>query len=160
MHRKGQAISLDFVVSLAVAVLILAYFVILWSIFSDRYYDFFRKDSAETALLAVSDALVSSPGYPDNWTLAPNESQMIGLAKTQNVLDPEKVAAFFNMTYNDTKRILGLQQDFFIEIVTPYGFEYGESGMNSTANRTLSEMSRIAMLNGETVWVKVRIYGQ
>ncbi len=155
---KAQAISLDLVAGLAIMLLLLSYYFVLWDTFTEQYDAAFRKDSADVALISISDQLVSSPGCPENWTLDPDNAPCIGLASTPNVLDREKVDAFSNLSYAYAKRAFGLDQDFLVRIESLDGARYSEVGAES--NSTLvSEVSRLAVLDGQTVRVKVRVYG-
>ncbi len=155
---RGQSVPLDLLAGLAVSLLMLAYFIALWGSFADRYYELFRKDSRDVELLSISDALVSSPGIPENWTSAPQQAQLIGLARSPRILDQDRIDALSGMAYADSKHLLGLDRDFLIVVEGLDGTRYATIGLDAANSSSVSEVSRLAMLNGAEVRVKVRIY--
>lgn len=159
MAEKGQIAGLDLIAGLSISLLILSFYIILWDSYSWRYQELSGKDSRDSSALAISDALVNSPGYPANWSLNPMNATMIGFAQSQNVLDPDKVNSFFNLSYADAKTLLGIQQDFFMDIRTPDGYGYAAMGAEPGNSTAVSEIIRIALLNNQAVWIRVRLYG-
>ncbi len=155
---RGQAVSLDFMAGVFIFTLVLVYYVILWGTFADRYYQSFGKDNADIAALSLSDALVGSPGVPENWTRAPLLVQHVGLASMPGVLDPYKVSALSAVPYANAKRMLGLDRDFYIRIETLDGMRYATYGSPAGNATAVSELSRLAMLNGTVVKVRVQLY--
>ena len=59
---------------------------------------------------SVSDALTSQ-GYPINWT--EGNVKRIGLMEQGKKLDNEKLQKLLNMSYQDTREILGMDYDYF-----------------------------------------------
>ncbi|VVC00891.1 Uncharacterised protein [uncultured archaeon] len=157
--KKGQAIPIDLMAGLFIFLVLIAYFMILWDIYSLRYFETMDKTNSDMEVLAVSDALVSSPGLPENWTAAPLDAKAIGLAKKPNELDPYKVSALSSLPYANARQMLGLDRDFYINIGTPEGASIAVMGQAPAGNVSrASEITRVALYNGQIVHVRVRIY--
>jgi len=155
---KGQAVPLDFVAGLFIFMVLLAYFVIIWDIYSTRYIEHGEGGNLETHAISIAETLVSSPGHPFNWTLAPLEAQSAGLASRPNRLDTYRIAALESMPYAYAKRLLGTDSDFLIKIESPEGARYSTIGHEAVNSTRIVEVTRIATYNGAPAFVKVQLY--
>ena len=105
---RGQVWSTDFVISAVIFLLALALVVFAWNYSSLRISQQNELVPAESTLIMVSDALIRTPGIPQDWNITSVTS--IGLASDENVLDTDKLDMFINMSYEYSKSILGLER--------------------------------------------------
>ncbi len=155
---KAQAFSLDLIAAYAISLLTLAYFIILWGSLVSAQTRAGVREEIDLAALSVSDILVASPGYPEDWPMDPENAGSLGLAATPNVLAPYKVAAFSAMEYAYVKQGLGVTRDVFIRIESPEGVRYATAGIQPNATLASSEVRRLALMNGAPVVVRVQVY--
>lgn len=153
----GQAIPLDFAAGLFIFLLVIAYFLIQWDLFTSKFVEFSISGGMDTRVIDISEMLVHTGGQPENWTNAPLSAQSIGLASKQNLLDWNRVAAFSAMPYANAKQILGTDYDFLVIIETPEGARYATIGLDENSTRA-AEVTRVAVLNDTIVRVRVRLY--
>jgi len=158
LGRRAQVVSLDLMASILISILLLTYYIILWDSYVERHAAAFGKGARDGGLLAASDSLVLSGGYPENWPEDPSKVLMLGLARTPNILDPEKVSALEWVPYATAKRALGTDQEVYISVEDADGIRYAQFGTQANSTETASETSRTAMLNGTVVHVRVQIY--
>ena len=160
MAKRGQSLPIDFVAGLFIFLVMLAYFLVLWDSYSQRYVATASSIDMETTAIGIADQLVSTGGSPNNWTADPLTAQSIGLAWRQNELDPYRLSALSSLPYANAKKILGAGREIAIKIET---LERGKlpNSPNWTATGHSSkvvEVTRVAMMNGSAVNVKVQIY--
>ena len=167
---KGQAIPLDFMVALFIFLVLLAYFIMLWNIFSESYSSHSERVDRELSAIVLSDQLVGHTGSPENWTESPENANSIGLASSPGVLDSHKLCALFGMQYgidNCTsnglqygyaKSIFGLDKDFFLKVESPGGVLFATMGEQPENASRAAEVTRIAMLDGSAVFLRVQVY--
>jgi hypothetical protein len=137
----------------------MAYFLILWSLFTGAYSSALTVRSDESQCMLIAQQLVDSSGQPFNWTASPLNASSIGLASTPGVLDNSRVAAFFALPYGNAKQLVGASQNFYVGLVGENGEAIASIG-NGTANSTTSvELTRVAVYNGSIVDLEVRVYG-
>ena len=158
MARKGQGVPVDFVAGLFIFLFMLAYFMVLWDSYSQRYVARASSIDMETTAMGIADQLVSTGGMPDNWTAEPLAAQSIGLAWRQNELDPYRLSALSTLPYANAKRILGAGREFAIKIETLDGGRLATIGNEAYNSSKAVEVTRIAMMNGSAVNVKVQVY--
>ena len=156
--RKAQANPIDFMAAILIFLVVFGYFMILWSMFSSRYYE--RADilDCELSAIAIADRLVSSGGYGPGWAAAPLGAESVGFAKKRNELDWGRIVSFASLQYGDQKRLLGTAQDFLIKIEDSDGASYIQMGQMSNSSVRSVEVTRLAMLNGRIVNLRVRVH--
>lgn len=158
MARKGQGVPLDFVAGLFIFLVMLAYFLVLWDSYSGRYLEHASSIDMETTAIGIADQLVSTGGSPSNWTAAPLSAQSIGLAWRQNELDPYRLSALASLPYANAKQILGAGREIAIKIETLDGGRLATVGNEPASSSKAVEVTRVAMMNGSAVFVKVQTY--
>jgi len=148
---------MDFVFASLIFVLLLGFTAATYSNYADLYTKNENKRSLEASALSISEILVKSPGYPENWELNASGARVIGLAKSENALDPLKVSAFDSLTYNDTRALLGIANDFYISIKTADGQMQMSKGTEQE-NASSVSIERAVYYNRSYCRLKVRIY--
>jgi hypothetical protein len=158
---KGQINPIDFMAAVFIFMVLFGYFMILWNMFSMKYAERSEIFDCELGSIAIADYLVNSRGDPINWTAAPLSARSIGFANKPNELDWSKISTFASMNYSNQKRMLGTDNDFLIKIESSDGASYAQIGrMEGNQTYTCSiEITRLAMLNGTIVNLRVKVYG-
>ncbi len=114
-RMKAQLWSMDLAASAIVFMLIFVMLAFAWYYVSEQSGQAADFSEMESRALSITDILVRSPGYPENW----NESNVssIGLADRENVLDPAKVTGFLNLDYNASRVLFGLRgEDYYFSV--------------------------------------------
>jgi hypothetical protein len=154
---RGQAVQVDFMAGLFVFLLVLLYFIVMWDLFTSVYLSQVATRDSDVEAVVLANQLVSFSGTPDNWTVAPYNASSIGLVSTSGILDSGRMSALSSLPYANAKEILGVDGDFWARVETMGGARIwwvGEEGNSTQA----SEATRVAILNGSTVYVRVRTY--
>ena len=167
---KGQALPLDFMVALFIFLVLLAYFIMLWNVFSENYSSHSERVERELSAIVLSDQLAGSTGSPENWTELPESAKSIGLAIRPGVLDSHKLCALFGMQYSIAnctspglqygyaKSIFGVDKDFFVKVESPGGVRLATMGEQPENASRAAEVTRVAMLDGSAVFLRVQVY--
>ena len=159
--KKAQINPIDFMAAVFIFMVLFGYFMILWNMFSMRYVERSEMLDCELGSIAIADHLVNSGGYGSNWTLAPLEADSFGFASKPNELEWARILSFASVPYESQKRMLGTSDDFMIKIEDSDGASYAQMGRpEGNETHTCSvEITRLAMLDGKIVNLRVRVYG-
>ncbi len=151
---KAQIMTADFVTSLIVFAGVLIFIGVLWAGVTTDLTNRKTFDIMTMQSLYSSELLVKGLGNPENWTA--NNVQVLGLAESGNVLDPNKVDQFENLTFSNyfkAKSLLGLTSDFYFEIDNAKTgsviAKAPDISLNSYSN--VASVTRYALLNGTEV---------
>lgn len=129
--KKGQVLTWDLIFASSIFLIVIALVIYMWDtttteiLSSERIYDMDWTSNR------VSEKLVRTPGYPENWT--PTDVKVFGLAETtqmpmtesresmERIIDPDKFLYFLDMAqsnYVNAREILlgGSKYDFYLEI--------------------------------------------
>ena len=101
-RARGQILSTDLVVSLSLFLGAVMIFLIAWSTLSYSYLESKADTNMQSAMLAISDTLVLSPGSPSDWEFGDvADASSLGLASSKNELSARKIADFFKVSPED-----------------------------------------------------------
>lgn len=148
---------MDFVFASLLFILILGFTVVAYSNYSDIYLINEEKRNLEASALSVSELLVKSKGYPTDWENDVSNVQVIGLADSENVLDLDKVTAFGSITYNETKDLFGIENEFLITIKSVDRRSMFSKG-SELVNTSSVSIERIVYFNRSVCRLGVRVY--
>jgi hypothetical protein len=165
---RGQILTTDFIVSIALFLAALLIFYLVWTNLSYSYWESMADKDMQVALLAASDSLLLTPGAPVGWEFGSQFSATsYGFATSPNMVSSAKIGALnlaMNSDYYSAKNIMGVGRfDVFITIerandsVTIYSFgNFTKQGAVQVSSAT---SERLAVLDGvELVRVKVDIW--
>ncbi|MCX8175138.1 MAG: hypothetical protein N3E51_02945 [Candidatus Micrarchaeota archaeon] len=155
---RAQSFGVDFVAGLTVFLLLVGYFLVFWDLFSVGYVESLEKGNTDIAAISISDALVSAPGEPYNWTDDPLNAKMIGFASKPGVLDWNRVAAFSALPYANARELLGAERDFWLKIETLDGARLASMGKEPQNATRAAEVARMAIMDGRAVAVRLQLY--
>lgn len=144
IKSKGQVISLDFIISILIVFIILAYINDAWNTTTETSRKYLTSESIKKNILITTDFLVNTPGYPDNWEKSPSNVNVIGLAKNDRIINQDKLDAFLVMDYDELKSKLNTGGwEFYFKLKTS-DVTYG---LNPTSDNVVF-MRRIVLYNG------------
>jgi len=106
---------MDLIASITIFVLAIALVMFSWSYASCQNQQQAVSNMIEKKALSVSDALIRTRGFPENW----NTTTVIavGLASEEGVLNTTKVSEFIDMDCGKIKHLLGIENyNFYFEI--------------------------------------------
>ena len=110
MSKRAQIAIIDLLFALIIFIALFLGFVLFWTLYEVRLTENMRREEIELLAFQVSNALVKTPGYPSNWEMYPNLTLSPGLASSDGVLSPAKIATFRNFTYNQTKAFFNIER--------------------------------------------------
>ena len=99
MRDKGQTFMPDYFASLLVFAVVIAVFIGAWDTRVSSQDRFTRQDTFREQAVHTSSFLVSTPGYPENWENDTENVTIVGFAKEDHLLDPEKLEEFRSFSY-------------------------------------------------------------
>lgn len=98
----------DFMGSLLVFSIVLTIFLFSWNSVESNQQKFSAEDQIRQDAYYTTAFLVSTPGYPENWTAKTIE--IPGFAQKDNVLGLNKIREFDRLSYKEQKRILSTEE--------------------------------------------------
>ena len=143
--KKGLVFSSDLLVAILILLVIFIVVLISWNSFVDDTIKDSERKNIESLALKTSDNFVLSEGFPKDWEKS--NASVIGLVSRSRNIDPEKLNAFLNLDYEESKRILGLQG-------YEYQFRLNRSGIVKPINsigKDVSVVRRVVLYNGEDI---------
>ena len=164
--RRAQFFAIDIVAGISFLLLLIFIYAAVANNFDLVINQREKSMQLSEAAQAALEQLVTTAGFPSNWdagNFSEQEISSLGLASEPNVLDPGKVAAFFQAVSADANRsaardMLGLNRpgyDFGLQVRLLNGTvlaSFGSLPANATAT---SQRTSFAAENGETVMVKL-----
>ena len=120
--KRGQLLTTDFILSLAIFLAILLASMSLWANVDTQIRDAESRRDMQAITTYISDSLVRSPGYPKNWTNS--TVMMIGLANDEHVVDMNKILLLKNMDYDRVRDILRFgEYNYYIWVTDGGGYD-------------------------------------
>lgn len=162
MMDKGQILTTEF---LFATVIFGALLILLLISFNDVektiYRDLEYSKSYEFAY-NLSDQLVLSKGYPENWQeLDLNQIKYFGLVDSKNKLNEDKLIRFldYNSEYNYIKNNYGFQYDFYISFISSTsGLEVYSFGKKPNNNSTTYNIIRYVILDSQILKMNLQVW--
>ena len=163
LNCKGQIFTTDLILAVTVFLFVLTLTIIYSNQVANRVGYWEEANDRENAALWASSALVLSSGEPSNWeNLALEDINSIGLAGSKSVLLPSKLQRLVDLNsghYSEAKALLGLAKygvrievsDLNKQLLNAFGLEPGSESQ-------VSAFTRLAVLNGKPVLVKVEAF--
>lgn len=117
---KGQFFSIDFVLALALFSLVVLSVAFAWEDARAQALDLQAHANIYSKAEAVSDSLVRSKGFPENWNAT--SVQSIGLASEARVLNESKAEEMMGLSYSTAKSKLAVwEYDFYFNLTDSSG---------------------------------------
>jgi len=158
---KGQLFSGEFLLAYVIFAVVLTMVLLLWTNTTGNINAAEEMYDMERLAVDVSEKLMKTPGFPEDWTTA--DVMSVGLVNDSGDMDPEKVMGFVALmgnetNYEDNKHLLGIRLYefyFYLEnlsgsVVSVNGTPCvtGKSPVNETGRFT---MKRAGVFNNTVV---------
>ena len=159
MRNKAQAVITDLFIALFIFLLLVSTIIFIWNRYSTRFNEDLEYKDMQLKALEISDLLIKTQGYPENWELDPSSVDILGLASSDRVLSEEKInALILNITYQNATMFLGLPTyDFYLRLSYLNGTMIQDYGLSSTSELSVS-VKRIVSYKNEKVIFETRIW--
>jgi len=155
---KGQASLIDLVIGFSVFMLI---FVLVIGAINSNYKDITKNreiDEIEHSANFVLKELTETKGFPENWeTLGTGEIQRIGLTEKNNQISEEKLVAFSNLDYDESKVLMKLEgYDYYFDFD---GIDNITAGLNPIGQTKYEiTMKKIVEYKGSEAEIEFKVY--
>jgi len=150
-NRKGMAVSMDFILSVLLAGMLLILFITEYNLYIHRLDDRINYQRYEFMSTAITQSLIMDSGSPKNWENNSENVENIGLAITPRILSPDKVETFSEMDYEVTKEKLRISgMDYTFRIYYPNGSIIAEQG-EAVLKKSIVAIERTVVLNNQSV---------
>ncbi len=131
-NKKSQIFTIDLMAAMFIFIVLLTAVMLMWNRYVAIADNQVEYDEAQIMAYQISDILIKSQGRPSNWEENSSKALIIGLASSDRTLSSAKINAFLNMSYNDSKKILGIPYyDFSFQVKNLLGDNltsfYGET---------------------------------
>ncbi|MFH1978469.1 MAG: hypothetical protein ABIJ92_04030 [Candidatus Aenigmatarchaeota archaeon] len=127
---RGQLWSTDFIVSATMFFTVLFLVIFVWNYTNTQGRERLEFNSIETLALTVSDAIIRTPGLPEDWNAS--NVRVLGIASDDNVLNSTKVLRFVNLPYSNSRALISQKYQFYFELRNTTGEIIENSGTNLT----------------------------
>jgi len=116
---KGQLFSTDLFMSFFIFIIVFGVLMVFWSNALENQARDERLKDLELEVMRVSDLLVRTTGYPENWeNLDSDNIRNIGLVSSDRHIDNAKLNAFLLLSYSESKIKLSVQRfDYYFRLV-------------------------------------------
>jgi hypothetical protein len=138
-------------------IVILGFSAISYSNFAEKYFMNEGKAQLETSIVSITETLIKSKGYPTDWENNVPGLEVLGLAQTENILSLNKVNAFESISYNETKDLLGVSGEYYIEIRSVDDQVFFSKG-SELVNTSSVSLERTVFFNQSFSRLVVRLY--
>lgn len=146
--KKSQISIADLFLAASIFVILLGAVVFIYNHYNVKFESRQSFNRMQLSAMQITEILVKSEGVPGNWEFNSTETELIGLAYNSRNLSMNKVEAFVNMSYDESKQLLGVNDDFYFKISSIDGNILAEKGNNATGNKAVGIERRI-MYNEE-----------
>lgn len=157
---KGQIITTEFMLVATILVVLLIASLSFWFIGSSRFQENVDRTEIQLTALDVSDQLVKSGGFPEDWNEHTSTTVSLGLVVYERDLDQSKVETFMNnLTYSEIKDYLAIENlEILVTIYSLDGQTLYQTGSYPDNPETVANVRRAAVLGTDIVHVDVMIW--
>ena len=152
---KGQIFSMDFLSAVFIFLAVFGILLISWGSLLGNIEKYNERKDMEIQANMIADFFVSTTGKPQNWQDSPAYAKTIGLAKTDRVIDNDKLGAFIAMDYDEAREKMLIKGYNFCFRLAKSGMEkcdYGEGDGLSVFT------SRAVLYNGKADLLQLYIW--
>ncbi|PIN86408.1 hypothetical protein COV19_04980 [Candidatus Woesearchaeota archaeon CG10_big_fil_rev_8_21_14_0_10_44_13] len=143
MKKRSQISITDFFLAASIFVVLIGALVFVYSNYTAKFAS--RQESSMMQLSAIqaADILAKSHGKPDRWGVNSTLAQEIGLAQDDRNISAQKLDSFLNISYNTSKELMGITDEYHFKISYIDGNTIAEKGMNSTGRKAVGVERRV-----------------
>lgn len=172
LTAKGQGMAIDFLFAVLIFLLLLNAALSLWSSNSKSFEKEALLSDLGSRASQTIDLLVRDSGTPNDWeTRTIDNTQIIGLASTDRVLDSEKVAKFTEWTkngdgfwgedYNKVRQKMLLASDFYFRLSDADGIPIAQTAVPPLELQDkwwVINVKRIVKYGGDAAIAEISLY--
>jgi len=156
--RRGQAVSTDYIVGVAIFLLLLGAITMMWEKTVYRVAADYKIREMTYATARAADLLVKSPGTPNNWEQNTSTLKAVGAAQDDRVLSDAKLTSITGLNYTAVRKYLGVGEfDVYVRVENATGSLKYELGSPPNGEITVN-VRRYCTLNGVGAVVDVRVW--
>src|SRR3989344_5506685 len=157
--RKAQLFSLESILSIVLFIIVILFLLSFWNLYSSRLSSQIHSEELQLQAAQVTDILVSSRGYPDEWEADPASVVIPGLMLNPGSLDEQKLNQFLALDYETLKQLLNIERfDIAFELRDVSGNVLENRGnISSTADEAVV-FQRLMLLKNQTRQVYVALW--
>ncbi len=119
-NKKAQVLGGDFILSMTIFLFIIVLCIVSWNTLHSKYSWFRESETVQSRAFHITDTLLKSQGYPENWSTS--DVEVVGLAEYSHVLDSARITKFEELAannYTHVKNLWGIKKyDFYITLNT------------------------------------------
>ena len=166
-NNKGQVFSTDLMIAAIVFLFMLSFGMVYSNDVANRVTLSEIDNLRFEAALTTANALLYSAGSPGNWQ---NQTDLtavssIGFVESKNVINPVKLARLITLSGTNFEKIrdlLGVSKyGLKVEIIELQNNQLlYEFGIDPGINQQTSTVNRFALLNGQVVIVRIKVFEQ
>ena len=164
-HKKAQVAVLDLFIAAMIFGIMVATIMAAWNSYNIKIEEKIENNDDILRAYHVSDLLVRYPGRPSYWELNSGLSSdpvdTIGLAEKDGVIDPTKLAVFFNFSDDYIKnklKIKGYEYYFRLAYINDTDFDPPViKGEKINDSETIISIRRFALYNGTEVILEIQL---
>lgn len=146
--KRSQISMSDIFLAVSVFVILIGAVVFLYNSYGQKFESRKSFNRMQLSAMEAADVLAKTNGLPSNWELNPDMTEAIGLAGNERNISEQKLNAFLNISYNRSRELMGISQDYYFKIVYGKGDFIAEKGINSTGGEAVGVERRV-MYRGE-----------
>jgi hypothetical protein len=154
-NKKGQVAVLDLFISALIFGILVATIMVTWNSYGIKIEKQIDYNTNLLRAYHISDLLTRFPGKPSFWGLqaqmGPHSVEIIGLAKSDRILDSTKVQAFRTMDYNESKEKLEIAMyDYYFRLYKLDGSDFNppiEAGIKNNESEITVTLKRYVIYN-------------
>lgn len=161
--KKAQIMATDLFLAIVVYIIIIIVVISVYSSYLGKLNDEVSYMDMMSKTFEMSDNIMKHMGSPTGWNST--SVKVIGLAESDRILSTDKLTNFANMSYNLSKKILGIgAYEYFIQVRNFYNrnlLEVGASPIEDSACNSTFEavtLRRFALWEGQRVIVYITLW--
>lgn len=156
--KKSQLGIGDLFLAVSIFVVVIGAVVFIYNHYNVKFESRQSFNRMQISGMQITELLVKSKGVPENWELNSTETKLIGLAYDDRNLSGQKISGFINMSYNESKELLGIDYDFYFKLTDIEGNLLAKNGYNATGVQAVS-IERRVLYNGENAIMSFVLWG-
>lgn len=148
MSRRSQLNVSDLFLAASICVVLIGAVIFIYSHYTEKYESRQVFNRLQLSAINTADILARTPGRPGNWELNWTTAGMIGLAHDDRNISEAKLNSFLNMSYNLSRELIGISEDYRFRLHYIDGSMIAEKGINATGKEAVGVERRV-LYNGE-----------
>jgi hypothetical protein len=157
--KKAQVAVLDLFISAVIFGILVAAIMFVWNDYNTKIEEHIEYNDLVIKTMHITDILTQYPGKPSGWEKAKTGINIFnqetvttfGLASDESIIDEYKLGRFLNMTYNQTRDILNINNyNYYLKLMKTNGSDFDPPiGKGIQTNNTIVSIRRLVLYKNE-----------